>query len=218
MHSKLMAACLALVAFAAMALVPAMASAQTLEETNGTTVPAGTKIDATQSTSIIFDTSSGNVTCSESTLTGTVTQEGAGVPVKGTVETAKFTGPGGGRCTSTIIFNPTFQVTVENLHYCLEGSQAADTWSIKACTAGQNLKFTLHSNLGFSCTYERASVTGTFETGKDLTLKVGASQTFSVIAGSSSACPTSGTLTGGWNLYTDTGVHDNTTALVITAS
>jgi hypothetical protein len=66
-----------------------------------------------------------------------------------------------------------------------------------------NLKFTLTSAIG-NCTYERATVTGTYVTNvTPVTLTVGAGQTFTKTAGSS-ICPASGTLDGAWTLETDT--------------
>jgi hypothetical protein len=206
MHKKILAAVVALVAFAA---VPAIATASPILTENGTVVSG--KILATQSGSIVLTTSFGNVTCTKSTLTGTVLKNGpagTGTHIEGTLEKATFTNETGGACSSTFPFNPSFTVDPENLHWCITGggTLAADTFSIRGggCTeAAKNLKFTLTSALG-NCTYERATVTGSFVTNvTPVTLKVGASQTFTRTAGSESLCPATGTLDGGWNLYTD---------------
>ena len=64
MHKKLIAACVSLVALAALAM-PALASASPVLTTSaGATVATGTAIKATLS-SWIFTTGSGNVTCTK---------------------------------------------------------------------------------------------------------------------------------------------------------
>jgi hypothetical protein len=214
MHRKITATCLALVAFAAMAVVPALASASPVLTEGGTAVATGKLITATQDTNITLATSIGHVTCQKSTLTGTLT-ENSGTSIAGEITAASFTGTAANNhCSSTLPFNPTFTVDVGNLPYCLT-STASDAWSIRGgkCSEGaKNLTFTLTGI--FTCKYERASVTGTYTTGTG-TLSIGASQSFTGEAGNGGLCPGSGTLSGSWNLYTDTGVHDATTALTI---
>lgn len=205
MTRKLLATCVSLAAFAALAVIPAMASASPVLTENGVAVPVGAKVDATNSGNILFTTSSGTVTCTKSTFTGTVITN-TGTHIEGTIETATFKGEGPEEtCKSTFIFNPSFKVTPENLHWCIT-SGGADAWSIRggACgAAAKNLRFTLDNSVVGNCTYERATVTGTYETNKTpVTLKVGASQTFTKVAGGS-ACPATGTLSGGWTLETD---------------
>lgn len=203
MHRKLFATCVSLAVFAALAVVPALASASPVLTEGTTTVPVGAKILATNSGNLLFTTSSGTVTCTKSKMTGTVLKNN-GTEIEGTIETASFTGEGTEeRCKSTFIFNPQFKVTPENLPWCIR-SGAKDTFSVEAgdCKEAKNLRFTLDSSVG-NCTYERASVTGTFETNvTPVTLKVGASQTFTRVAGGS-ICPATGTLSGGWTLETD---------------
>jgi hypothetical protein len=200
MLKKTIAACVAVVAFA---VVPAMASASPVLTESGSPVPVGAKILATQSGNILLTTTAGTVTCTKSTMTGVV-KTNSGTKIQGEIETATFTGAAAeARCESTFLFNPTFKVTAENLPWCIESS-GGDAFTVrggKCAEAAKNLKFTLSSVLG-NCTYERASVTGTYETNKTpVTLKVGAAQTFTRVAGT--ICPASGTLSGGWNLETD---------------
>jgi hypothetical protein len=206
MTRKLIATCVALTAFAALAVMPAMASASPVLTEGKEIVKPPAKILATQSGNILLTTSSGTVTCTKSKLTGTLITN-TGTHIEGTLETATFTGEGTEeRCKSTFPFSPQFKVTPENLHWCITagGALPADTWTIRggACTeAAKNLRFTLDSSFG-NCTYELPSVTGTFETNKTpVTLKVGANQTFNRVAGS--ICPEKGTLSGGWTLETD---------------
>jgi hypothetical protein len=201
MRTKLFAACLAIAAFAAL---PSMASAATLTE-NGVDVPVGAKVLATNSESIVLTSSIGNITCTKSTLTGDVTQNSGGV-VKATITTASFTGTGtGGACTSTIIFNPQFVVDVENLHYCLETPSGADTFTVRGggCSeAARNTKFTLTNSVIGNCTYEKASVAGTFTTNVTPAPLKFENQEFTKSAGGS-ACPGSGKLKGAYTLETE---------------
>jgi len=201
MSRKFMATCLALAAFAAMAVVASMASASPhLTETPNVTVPVGAKIIGTNDTHITFTGGSGNVTCEKSVLTGTLT-ENSGTSIKGNIESASFTNKDGGACSSTFPFIPGFTVDVENLPYCLT-SEAGDTFTVRggACgAAAKNLKFTLTSSL--NCTYETASISGTFNTNADLTTAF-SEQTFTRTAGGF-LCPNSGRLDGAYNVFTD---------------
>jgi len=201
MTKKFMAALLSLAAFAAMAVVPSMASASPhLTETPNVTVPVGAKITGTNETNITLTTGSGHVTCTKSVLTGTVT-ENSGTSIKGNIETASFTNNTGGACSSTFPFNPSFTVDVENLPYCLT-SEAGDTFTVRggACgAAAKNLKFTLTGPA--TCTYEAASISGTFNTNADLTMAF-SEQTFTKTAGGF-LCPNSGRLDGAYNVFTD---------------
>lgn len=208
MNKKLIATCMSLVAFAAMAVVPALASASPiLTETTNVVVPVGAKVTGTQSGNILFTPSSGGViSCTKAVLTGTV-RENSGTSIKGDIATAAFTGAGaGGSCLSTgIPFNPSFTVAVGNLPYCLT-TEAGDTWTVRggACAAAaQNIKFTLTSALTGACTYERASVSGTYETNKHpVTLKFNGGEPVNKTAGGV-LCPAQGQLDGGFNLSTD---------------
>lgn len=218
MRSKLTAACLALAAFAAMALVPAGASANPLLTDAGGTVKVGSTIEATNVGNITLSSGLGNISCQSSTLTGNVTANTAG-NINGDITKATFTGTGAnGHCTSTIIFNPTFTVdTAESLPWCLTNEGNTDNWTVRggACNAAaKNLTFTLTG--AFTCKYTRATVTGTFNTTTSpATLTIGAGQTFTKEEGSSALCPETGTLSGAWQLYTDTGVHNATTAISV---
>ncbi|HET9591702.1 MAG TPA: hypothetical protein VFP17_02195 [Solirubrobacterales bacterium] len=212
MPKKTLAICASLVAFAAFAIAPALASAATTVTENGVAVKAGEKIVAT-SPLITLTTPAGNVTCTTGTLTGTLHQNEKGL-IKGTISTALFGGTGGEgankepRCTSTVPFNPQFEVAVQNLHYCIENEPGTDKFLItaKTCTeekAPRTLKFTLTSALTGGCTYEAAQVTGEFTTNvTPATLSV-EKQGFTKTAGGG-LCPETGELKGTWSLETDT--------------
>jgi len=195
--------------------MPTMASASPeLQSSAGVKVGTGTGITAVQNSDSVLTTSSGNITCTSNHMSGELVTN-SGKLIEGTIKSASFTGAGtSGRCKSTINVlgsEVQFQVTTENLHWCLSSS-ALGTWSLRggACTAApSNLKFTLH---GFfpgggsagSCTYERASVTGTNNTlTSPLILTTGANQTFTRVSGT--ICPSAGTLDASFKVTTSTG-------------
>lgn len=213
MAKKILAICAALVAFVAL---PAMASASPeLQTSAGAKVATGTGIKATSS-NLKLSSASGNVECSENTMEGKVT-ENSGTSIKGEIEKATFTGTAGAKCNTTISdgFGGTLKVVVtpEGLPWCLE-STGGDNWTLTGnkCGAAQSpISFILHlySSSGITklgeCTFERADVSGTFNTNASpLVLTVGASQTFTKSSGSF-LCPASGTLSGTFNVTTSAG-------------
>lgn len=202
MRNKIIAACIALVA---LAVVPSIASAATLTE-EGVALLPGAGILATNSEPIVLSSSIGNVTCSTAKMTGEVHTNSGGI-IKGTIHSASFTGTGtGGACTSTIFLNPQFTVDVENLHYCITNEgQTGDNFIVRGggCTeTARNLKFTLTNSTFGNCTYEKASLAGTFETNVTPAKLKFENQEFTKSAGGS-ACPASGKLKGAFTLETD---------------
>jgi len=199
MHKKLMAACVSLVAFAAFAIAPALASASPVLTSGGSAVAVGSTITG-QSTNTLLTTTSGTITCQTADLAGTLTTNN-GTEVAGEITSASYTGTGtSSRCTSTISDllggTVTAQVTIENLPWCLTGTAGAEMiWHLKACTAGQNLKFTLHLFNHFgsaltTCVYEAASVTGTYATNVNANQLTATEQPFNSSSGG--VCPTTG--------------------------
>jgi hypothetical protein len=206
MHKKILAICAALVAFVAM---PAVASASPELVENGARVATGTKITAKNSGNVRLTTSIGTLTCTEAHMGGTLVTN-SGKLVEGTIESASFTGPGGGKCEGSG-FLSSYTVTAEGLHWCVKTtSTVADTFAIRGggCNeATRPITFTLHGEV-ISCKYSRSEVTGTYNTKTDpLTLTTGASQTFAGDAGNSGFCPSSGTLDAAFNLTTTNGTN-----------
>lgn len=173
MNLKLKLVHFSLVAFAAFAIAPALASASPVLTKSGVALAVGSPVTG-QSSNVVLTTSSGNITCQTADLAGTVTQNN-GTEVKGEITSASYTGTGtSGRCTSTISDllggTVTAQFTVETLPHCIAVTAGAAMIShINACTAGQNLRFTLHlfshlpGPIG-TCTFESASVTTEYTT------------------------------------------------------
>jgi hypothetical protein len=201
MYKRILATVIGLLAFAA---VPAMASASPVLKEGTTTVPVGSSIQGTNSGNILLTTGSGIVTCTGSTLGGTLTTNG-GTSIAGDINSASFTGTGsGGTCTSTFFGNPTFSVTPEHLPWCIT-STTLGSFTVRGggCSAKEEeLRFTLTNALVGECTYERPKVIGTYVANvTPVKLTVGSGQTFTRVAGGG-LCPSTGTLSGGWTLET----------------
>ena len=151
---KLVKACIAMAAVAALFVVPSIASAtspELFETTAGGSndlVPVGTKIIATNvahsntPTQTVLTTSAGTVVCGKATLTGTVTKNGGGI--EGNIETAEFAGTHGvtttGHCSGNLAIgekitptpnhtnNPCHKATIESPNHC------SLPWCVKAVT------------------------------------------------------------------------------------
>jgi hypothetical protein len=189
---NLIKACIALAAFAAIFVVPSMASAaRELTAPTGTRVPVNTNIIATNvehgaetKTQTVMTTPLGKIECTTATITGKVLVNN-GTQVLGTVETAEFrrtagsatdtahcTAPGG---LGTVTVTPSHtsdnqgEGTPASLPWCIEAG-AEDTfevWGEKegSCAKKVPLTFTLHSTLVGTCRYEREKpVIGTYTT------------------------------------------------------
>ncbi len=174
MSKKLIAACMVIAAFA---VVPSLAAAKpVITHPTGTVVPTGTKIDAVNVGNTIM-TISGlpNLECSTATMTGTLTVNSAANGFEGEIETAAFGGTGSTitgdtepECTGGL---GSTGVTVMSLPWCLEGTEANDTFMVKggkcgAATAPITFQLTVTSSFGtITCKYSRAAkIPGTFQT------------------------------------------------------
>jgi len=207
MHKKLITACMAMAAFAAFA-VTSVASASPVLTHKGTVVPVGEKIIGTLEPGTVstFVSSLGTVTCTESTLTGTV-RTNSGTHIAGDIESAMWGSEGESetKCTSWLgLVKP----TPTGLPWCLT-SGTKDTFTVrggKCSEAAKALSFTLDFP-SFSCGYERAAsspIAGTFTTATEgSTLKI-AEQEFPRVHGGF-GCPSSGKLNMAFYMYTDTG-------------
>jgi hypothetical protein len=202
MHKKILVICAALIAFAAMAAVPALASINLTLQKNGSTVLTGTLIQATNEGNILFDTSIGSLSCTGSTLTEKVTAN-SGSELIGIIESASFTGAGSeNRCTTSFIGDVKYDS--DNLPWCIKagGKLATDTFEMRGggCSeSSKSLQLTLTGSA--TCIYTRPNVTGSYTTnGTQAILTIGASQIFNAAAGSGFICPSAFTLTGKYKL------------------
>lgn len=216
---KLVKACIAMAAFAALFIVPSIASAITLETPTGTAAAIGKEIIATNvahsTTPLTTKLTSGvgNIECETATLSGKLTANG-GANVEGNITTAEFRGkPGssphsvacsggfGGDTTVTPSHSSNPCHTPEgkpqhcSLPWCVKAG-AEDVFTVRGgeCSqAARPLTFSLHTSTLGTCAYEKASVTGTYTTHPaDLVMTI-SNQVFKRITGSV-FCPSEGVL------------------------
>jgi hypothetical protein len=199
MHKKLMMACMAIAAFAAFVIAPS-ASAGVLTH-NGTVVPVGTKVIATN-TKVTKFTGSVTVECATAHLTGTVLTNSSG-HIKGEVKAAdaKFTNASGGECTSTLFGAPA-KVTV-NRNLCLTVTKGTDQVVTDAC--GSKIQFTLELTGNGPCKYEQIgnNITSTFTTNASPVSVTVEKEGESKLIEGGFFCPSTGTLDMTFDLYTD---------------
>ena len=140
----------------------------------------------------------------------------SGNVLEGDISTATFLNSSGGtKCATTLPGPLTMEITPENLPWCSKATASpADTLTIDGGTCGtiprKPIAFVIHlfNSSGTKvaeCTYERASITGTYNTGASpLVLTASAGQTFTKHSGSI-VCPSTGTLTGSFTQTTGAG-------------
>jgi hypothetical protein len=217
MKSKLIAACMALAAFAAIAL-PATASAspQLVETTAGLpydVLAVGASITAKneKETNTVF-TGPFNVTCSSAHLVGTLLENykvGTGTAIRGTIPVggATFGGTGtSGDCTSAL---GSVKPTV-NSELCLNTTKVEDQLEVTGCE-GKVVTFSLAITGSVTCRYQTAKVLSTFTTDGTVgsttaaTVLVSEQEARGEGEGNSFICPTAGKLDMPFELSTTNG-------------
>lgn len=222
---KLVKACIAMAAFAALFVVPSIASAVQITHPTGTTAPVGTLITATNvqhsgtaKNTIMTVPGVGNFECTEATLTGELTKNAAGgASVEGNITTAEFRGhPGGGSndCNSplgTFVVKPSHtnnevHTGKTSLPWCVRAA-GGDTFTLrggKCSEAARALTFSLQVTGIAPCLYEKAEVTGTYTTHPGDLIGTIINQEFKESALTSSIfCPNAGSLDMAFTLETD---------------
>lgn len=221
MKTKLLTACMALVAFAALAIGPATASATNsplLTLPTGTVAALGTKIEGTAGVTKLTNTSGGTtLECVSATMTGEITKNTTG-SVEGTITSATFVGstePVGGEPDKACEGFASASVTAIT-PWCLRSTSAmaTDEFQVrggKCSEAAKKIEFKMVTSLT-TCSYERAAtspVTGTFTThptaAKLSVTSNAAGSGFTGAAGNSFICPTSGFLDMEFSLTSDDG-------------
>jgi hypothetical protein len=203
-----------LMALAIMAL-PAFASANavSLRETSktGAKLANGTGITGTSS-NLKFETSEGNLECSENTIKG-VLNKNAVDPAEGEITSGTFTGAGGAACNTTVLGGLVkATITAENFPWDITFTSNGTTGT--SVIKGTNPKGTT-ANVAFNAVLKVGSTTvGTCTFGLDPVLDTFnlntamvdtiSGQVFSLIT-SSGTCPKSGTLNGSFNIKTSGG-------------
>jgi hypothetical protein len=170
MHRKLMLACMAVAAFASFAGTPT-ASATALTE-GGTTLAAGASITGT-ATEIKYTANSVTLTCSHMHMAGTVTANANGTfAAEFPAGSISVTGTDGGDCTSTNLGPVKWTMTSK---LCLHVGKGTDTATMTGCSGSPVTTVIDITNLGISCKYEVASVSGIITTeggGKDAEVNI----------------------------------------------
>lgn len=241
---KLIKACIAMAAFAALFVVPSVASAlPELTHPTGTRAPVGTLITATNvehtgTSKILKMTIPGfeqPVECATATLTGELTSN-TGNHIAGNITTAEFYGkPGeathGVHCTGPLgnvtvtpshSTNPCHTPTGGSAHcslpWCVTATGEKTEFTVrggKCSEAARPITFTLHTALLGACSYQKASVTGTFTRHPADAIMTITNQNFTRLTTTGSAfCPGEGALDMAFTLGTD---PDDTKPLYIDA-
>lgn len=164
-------ALIALAAFAALAVVPAVASAEndiTLQQPTGTSLApthaAPIPIVGTSNGKTLLLDSSGNtlISCDTAIMTGNL-ETNTHTAVEGTITSAQFHNEGKAACTASL---GTATVTTggitNGLNWCLRSTStmATDEFQVRGngCTsASRGIRFTLHTSFAGTCEYERTT-------------------------------------------------------------
>lgn len=188
---RLVKACIALAAFAAIFVMPSMASALEITHPTGTRY-AGTFIQATNIAHAATPKNTrmeipglGNIECTEATLTGHIKTNNGGATVQGEITTAEFRGHpntvGNNDCNGplgTVTVTPSHTSdgihkpsgapeTIKSLPWCITAG-AEDSLTVQGgeCGKARALTFLFHvTNPALDCVYERVeAVKGTYTT------------------------------------------------------
>lgn len=223
---RLVRACIAMAAFTAIFVVPSVASASPeLTHPTGTTVPKGTPITATNVAHAgtpafgkLALPGGGAVECATATMTGEV-HANAGNDITGNITTVEFKGEtnpvnhntadcssplGKVQVTPNHTTNPTHN-GVGSLPWCIRANTPDDTFTVRggSCTeVSRPITFTLHVTGVTSCSYQKASVGGTYTTHPNVAILTVSGEKFTKTTGSI-FCPNEGTLTLAFTLETD---------------
>ncbi|MGE5335884.1 MAG: hypothetical protein ACM3JL_00480 [Nitrososphaerota archaeon] len=214
MSKKLIAACMALAAFAAFAVAPSIAAAENSPEVThptGTTLATGTKITATNVGETKFTSTLPPILCNSAYMTGELT-ENTGSSVKADITAAGFTGTGtGGDCTGgELLVHPTPETGTNGLPWCLTSNSEMVTDEFKvrggSCTEEPRpIEFALDITGVATCTYQRTTpISGTFTTHPEDAILTITGVAFTKTTGQSFFCPTTGELEMSFTLETDT--------------
>ncbi|MGN6587698.1 MAG: hypothetical protein ACTHKT_09545 [Solirubrobacterales bacterium] len=210
MHKKPITACLALVAFVAMAALPALASASPVLKDKTGNVAVGGKILARNSGIVKITTADGTIECTDASMTGTV-KKNNGTEIEGEISTASFndTNASGQLVACSNPFFGDVTVTPKKFPWCIAAKNtfAADTFQLSSagCPGGGAMEFTLDTVFAGECTYTKAApVTGSFTTGTEAAPSVlSVSELEFKKAAGGMNCPPSGKLDMNFKMFTD---------------
>jgi hypothetical protein len=202
MYKKLMLACMAIAAFAAFVIAPAASASPVLTETTtgGPALAVGSSITGKNTGNTVFSGSGLTIECSNADLKGTLTKNN-GTEIAGEIPagSASFTGTGtSGDCTSNL---GSASATV-NSALCMATIPKTDNVTVTGCS-GKSVEFTLSVTGTGNCKYASATVTGTFLTNADATVKITNQGAKKVEGGI--FCPGEGVLNMDFDLQTTAG-------------
>jgi hypothetical protein len=216
MSKKLIGAFMALAAFAAFAVMPAVSSASpVITHPTGTKLATGVNIRAhlVNGDALLTGTSGETlVDCNSATITGKLT-ENSGTSFKGEITSAIYGGTGtqasgepATECTSSIGNASVTALATTKSPWCLT-STTEDKWHLTGGTcaaSGGNLKFILVSTTIGTCEYESTEgPSGTFTTHSTGDAILTVTKSGFKLINSNFFCPTSGTLDQSFTLETD---------------
>jgi hypothetical protein len=215
MRNKLIAACMALAAFAAFAVLPAAASAKNtpvLVEGTKSPLAVGAKIVGTNVNEATFTSGGVTVHCNKAEMTGTLTKNVTG-SVEGSITAAHFTGTGAnGDCTSNLgDVNVIEGPATNGLPWCLRSTETmgTDEFQVRGneCSkATRPIRFELQfTSAGTTCAYERSTaISGTYTTHPSEAVLTIKEVSFTKVGGSF-LCPSTGGLDMAFRLETHNG-------------
>ena len=178
-------------------------AAPVITHPTGTAIAPGALMKATNVNELKFTTSSLNVNCPSVTTTGAVKRNNTTEGFEGEAQSITISGIGvSGDCTATGTFfsgsaKPTPEIT-GGLPWCFKNGASGDNLEIrggKCSEASRSIKFALDLTGLVTCTYEKASLTGTFvtdATGQDAIGKITEGQAWTLVSGF--GCPSGPTL------------------------
>jgi hypothetical protein len=170
MSKKIIAACMAIAAFAAFGMASTASAAPVVTQPTGTVLATGTKIVGTNVGETRMVTPLGTVTCSTATLKGTLTTNSTASGSKGEVTSATFAGTGAEvngekECTSwtggvTVTPNHPTSAPVNGLPWCLEATASTDEGKVRGggCSSpSRAIRFGMDFTTLGTCVYQRTA-------------------------------------------------------------
>ena len=213
---NLVRATIAAAAFAALFVVPSIALAIQVTAPTGTpyigSIIATNVAHANTPKKLTMTTSVGTLECEAATLTGNIHVNGP-TQVTGNITTAQFENAGGAACSGplgSVVVTPSHTSNpehngVKSLPWCLTAG-AEDTFTVRGglCTeAPRPLTFQLHTSIAGTCSYQKASVTGTYTTHPADAIATITGQEFTLVTGGG-FCPPWGKLDMAFTLWRET--------------
>lgn len=196
MHKKLIVACVALAALAALVVPMVASAAPELTQPTGTTLGEGAKLEATNVGQVTFKSGAFTVHCTVGRFAGTL-KGNTGTEIGWEISAVEFAGTGANSdCTSgvgAVKFIP--NTGTNGTPWCLRatGAMAQDEFQIRGglCGNARAIRFGLDiTSLGVTCVYEKEfAVSGTYTTHPSDAVGTISEAEFTRVAGEAMVCP-----------------------------